>query len=203
VITRDRGPRQRVRRRNTERYQWEKDRVHLPEAERRRTGGTEYDTGLTADDLRFHAEFAQVEADDDMASAFGVVPGTVLLRRVYRTRARHESAPLSISYSYLLYDVVKGNPDLLTADNEPWPGGTQHQLYTVGIEVDRIVDVVRARPPSPEEAELLDIEPGVCVITMRKTSFDTDDRVVEVCDVVFPGDRTELVYSTRPSRWRS
>ncbi|MEH1126487.1 GntR family transcriptional regulator [Micromonospora sp. CPCC 206061] len=198
-----RAPRQRVRRRNTERYQWEKNRVHLPEAERRKTGGTEHDTGLTVEDLKFHAEFAQVVADEDMAGAFGVEPGTALLRRVYWTSSRHETAPLSVSYSYLVHDMVKGNPDLLSADMEPWPGGTQHQLYTVGIELDRIVDVVTARPPSPEEAELLDIEPGVSVLTVRKTSHDTDDQVVEVCDIVFPGDRTELVYSTKLSRWRT
>ena len=196
-----RAPRQRIRRRNTERYQWEKDRVLASEAERRGTGGTEHDTGLSVEDLKFHAEYARVDADEEMAEALQVKPGTPLLRRVYWSSSRHESAPLSVSYSYLVYDMIKSNPDLLIADNEPWPGGTQHQLYTVGIELDRIEDVLRARPPYPDEAELLDIEPGVSVITLRKTSYDTNDRVVEVADAVFPGDRTELVYATKLTRW--
>src|SRR3712207_1189376 len=38
-----RAPRQRVRR-TTDRHQWEKDRVHLPEGERVKTGSTEHDT---------------------------------------------------------------------------------------------------------------------------------------------------------------
>lgn len=198
-----RAPRQRVRRRNTERYQWEKDRVLLDDAERRRTGGTEHDTGLTVDDLKFHAEYSQVDADEDMSKAFDLPEGTRLLRRVYWTSSRYENAPLSVSYSYLPYDLVAGNPALLSADYEPWPGGTQHQLYTVGVELDRIVDEIGARPPSPEEAELLDIEPGVSVLTVRKTSIDTTGRVVEVADVVFPGDRTELVYSTTLTRWKA
>lgn len=198
-----RAPRQRVRRRNTERYQWEKDRVLLDEAERRETGGTEHDTGLTFEDLKFHAEYSQGEADTDIASAMNVPVGTKLLRRVYWTSTKTESAPLSVSYSYLVYEMIKANPDLLDASKEPWPGGTQHQLYTVGIELDQITDVVTARPPSPEEAELLDIEPGVSVITVRKTSYDTDDRVVEVSDIVFPGDRTELVYTTKLTRWKT
>ena len=196
-----RAPRQRIRRRNTERYQWEKDRVLLDEAERRRTGGTEHDTGLRVDDLRFHAEYSQVEADQEMAAAFKLPVGTLLLRRVYWTSSRHGSAPLSLSYSYLPYDYVKANRQLLSADHEPWPGGTQHQLFTVGIELDRIEEVVRARPPLPDEAELLDIEPGVAVLDVRKTSYDTTDRVVEVADIVFPGDRTELCFTTRLQRW--
>ncbi|WP_233604214.1 GntR family transcriptional regulator [Micromonospora sp. HM5-17] len=196
-----REPRQRIRRRTTERYQWEKDRVLRDEAERRRTGGTEHDTGLTVDDLTFHAEYSQVEADQDMAAAFGLPVGTLLLRRTYWTSSRHETAPLSLSYSYLPYDYVKANTQLLSADHEPWPGGTQHQLFTVGIELDRIEEVVRARPPLPDEAELLDIEPGVAVLDVRKTSYDTTDRVVEVADIVFPGDRTELCFTTTLRRW--
>ncbi|GAB3148093.1 hypothetical protein GCM10027290_32300 [Micromonospora sonneratiae] len=121
-----RAPCRRIRRRNTERYQWEKDRALLYEGHRRGTGGTEHDTGLATDDLKFHAEYARVPADDDMANAFVLPVGTPLLRRVYWTSSRQESAPLSVSYSYLPYDLVKANPDLLDADNEPWPGGTQH-----------------------------------------------------------------------------
>jgi GntR family transcriptional regulator len=198
-----RAPRQRVRRRNTERYQWEKDRARLGEVERRRTGGTDHDTGLTVDDLKFHAEYTPVKADEDMAAAFGLPVGTLLLRRVYWTSSRHESAPLSVSYSYLVHDLIASNLDLLDQDNEPWPGGTMHQLHTVGIEIDQVIDEVRARPPSPDEAELLDIEPGVSVIALRKTSVDIQGRVVEVADVVFPGDRTELVYTTKLKRWKA
>ncbi|MEO3746085.1 GntR family transcriptional regulator [Plantactinospora sp. B5E13] len=198
-----RAPRQRIRRRNTQRYQWEKDRVLLDDAERRRTGGTEHDTGWAAHDLRFHAEYSQVEADQEMAAAFGLPVGAPLLRRVYWTSSRHETAPLSASYSYLPYDLVKANKQLLSADQEPWPGGTQHQLSTVGVELDRIEEVVRARPPLPDEAELLDIEPGVAVLDVRKTSYDITDRVVEVADVVFPGDRTELCFTTTLQRWHA
>ncbi|WP_249714908.1 GntR family transcriptional regulator [Rhizomonospora bruguierae] len=198
-----RAPRQRVRRRNTERYQWEKDRALLSEEDRRREGGAEHDTGLSVDDLKFHAEYAEQGADEGLAEAFGVEVGTKLLRRTYWTSSRHESAPLSFSHSYLPLDVISSNPDLLDASKEPWPGGTQHQLSTVGVEVDRIVDEIRARPPSPDEAELLEIDSGVSVLTVRKTSIDNDGRVVEVADVVFPGDRTELVYTNKLKRWKT
>ena len=110
---------------------------------------------------------------------------------------------MSLVRSYLVYDVVKSNPDLLSADNEPWPGGTQHQLDTIGIELDRITDRITARPPLPDEAVDLDIEAGVSVLVMRKTSIDTNNKVVELSDVVLPGDRAQLRYTTRLTRWPS
>lgn len=194
-----REPRPRVRR-TTDRYQWEKDRVLLPENERRTTGATERDTGLPMSELHFHAEYSECEADDDLAQAFGIPVGTPLLERTYRTRPQHD-APFSLIRSYLPREMVASNPALLDADNEPWPGGTQHQLYTLGIEVDRITDEITARPPAPDEAEALDIGAGVSVLVLRKTSIDTTGRVVEVSDVVMPGDRTELVYVVNLRRW--
>jgi GntR family transcriptional regulator len=183
------------------RAEWEKDRVHASEEERRSNGGTEHDTGLTVDDLKFHARYSIVPANDDLAKRLGVPVGTQLLQRVYWTSARSEDAPLSMSRSYLVYDMVAANPALLDEANEPWPGGTQHQLYTIGIEVDRITDEITARPPMPDEAEVLRIESGVSVLALRKTSVDTTGRVVEVAETVYPGDRTELVYTIQLKRW--
>jgi GntR family transcriptional regulator len=100
-----------------------------------------------------------------------------------------------------VHELVAANPDLLNADNEPWPGGTSHQLYTVGIEVERIVDEVTARPPSADDAEALGIEGGVSLLVLRKTSIDTDARVLEVADVLMAGDRTQLVYTTNLTRY--
>lgn len=197
-----RPTRQRMRRAN-ERYHWEKDRVSLPESQRRTSGATEQDTGLSLVDLDFSAEYGTEDAGPDLAKAFGVPVGTRLLRRVYRTGRKGEGAPLGQATSYLVYDMASENPDLLFAENEPWPGGTTHQLSTVGVEVDRIVDEVTARPPSPDEAERLEIPPGVALIAVRKISVDTTGRVVEVADIVWPGDRITLAYTTQLKRWKS
>ncbi|MFF0152637.1 GntR family transcriptional regulator [Micromonospora sp. NPDC005203] len=196
-----REPRQRVRRTN-ERYQWEKDRAQASEDERRKTGATEHDTGLTVDDLEFFATYDDSEtADERIAEIFKVAPGTRLLRRTYQTRLRRENVPLSTVDSYLLYDVVRLNPALLDENNEPWPGGTQNQLSTIGIELDRIVDEITARPPQGDEAEQLDVPPGVSLIVLRKISIDTEDRVVELSEILMPGDRYELRYTTPLARW--
>ncbi|MFI6845976.1 GntR family transcriptional regulator [Kitasatospora sp. NPDC050467] len=183
------------------RHQWEKNRAREAESERLKTGATEHDTGLTVSDLVFDAKYEQIPANADLAAAFGVPEGAMLLERIYRTRYSEERAPFNVSRSYLLLDLISGNPDLLREDQEPWPGGTQNQLFTVGIELDRVVETFRARPPTPEETEELGLSAGVSVIVLRKTCIDTTDRVVEVADVVLPGDRTEMVYTTQLSRW--
>ncbi|MFJ6212218.1 GntR family transcriptional regulator [Streptomyces sp. NPDC092296] len=187
--------------RSNDRHQWEKDRARLPHDTRKETGATEHDTGLTVSDLVFSAEYRKTEANEDLAAVFEVPVGTPLLERIYRTRYREEDAPFNLAHSYLRYDLVAANPELLEADNEPWPGGTQSQLHSIGIELDRIVEHVTARPPTAEEAEELGIKEGVAVLVLRKTCLDTDGRAVEVSDVRLPGDRTQMVFTTPLDRW--
>ncbi|MEU8832365.1 GntR family transcriptional regulator [Streptomyces sp900116325] len=195
-----RRPRTTIHRTN-ERHQWEKDRVRQPQSERVKTGATEHDTGLVVDDLVFHAEYQAATATEDLAQAFDVPVGTELVERRYQTRYNREDAPFSLVRSYLVRDTVSSNPDLLDAANEPWPGGTQSQLHTIGIELDRITERVTARPPTVEEAESLGLTAGVSVLIVRKTSFDTQGRVVELSDITLPGDRTEMLFTTPLSRW--
>lgn len=66
--------------------------MRVPEAQRRRTGATERDTGLTMQDLEFHAEFHPIPANQDLAAVFGVPVGATLLQQIYRTRSRREDA---------------------------------------------------------------------------------------------------------------
>ncbi|MBC2905629.1 UTRA domain-containing protein [Streptomyces cupreus] len=187
--------------RDSRRHQWEKDRVRRPRSERAGTGATEHDTGLDCSDLVFHAEYDDTDASGELAEAFGVPVGTPLLKRSYRTRRAAESAPFSLVTSHLPRELIAANPDLLDPANEPWPGGTQHQLHTVGIEVARVEERVTARAPTPAEARELELPPGAPVLVLRKTSYDILDRVVEVSLVTLPGDRTELLFTTLLERW--
>ncbi|NUP14842.1 MAG: UTRA domain-containing protein [Streptomyces sp.] len=188
-------------RRDNHRHQWEKDRARRPLGTRAATGATEHETGLEPRDLVFHARYREIPAPPHLADAFAVPEGTVLLQRTYRTRCSAETAPFSLVTSYLVRDMIAANPDLLDAAGEPWPGGTQHQLHTVGIELDRVEERITARPPTPEEARELELPPGAPVLLLRKTSYDTDGRVVDVSEATLPGDRTELVFTTPLERW--
>ncbi|MDW6060757.1 UTRA domain-containing protein [Streptomyces sp. FXJ1.4098] len=195
-----REPRRRRVERNNDRHQWEKDRARQSRAERLKTGSTEHDTGLETADLVFRAEYREATADEDRAAVFGVPVGTRLLERIYRTNCR-EDFPLALVRSYLVRDVVAADPELLDDSNEPWPGGTQSQLYALGIELDRVEERITARPPTVEEAEELGLKKGVSVILLRKISVDINGRVVEFSDVTLSGDRTELVFTTPLKRW--
>jgi GntR family transcriptional regulator len=72
----------------------------------------------------------------------------VLLRRRYTSTDPRSGNLLSSSVSYIPKSLVDGNPAILDESNEPWPGGTLHQLSTVGIEIMKVVDEVTARMPS-------------------------------------------------------
>ncbi|WP_367043897.1 GntR family transcriptional regulator [Streptomyces sp. Je 1-332] len=195
-----RRPRVLVRRANT-RHQWEKNRARAPERQRKATGATEHDTGLAVDDLVFHAAYREIEASEEIAAAMGIDEGTMLVERSYRTRYRAERSPFNLVTSYLIRDLVKGNPELLDETNEPWPGGTWNQLHTVGIEIDRVEERVTARPPTAEEAQELGLPPGTAVLVTRKSLYDTDDRLVEMSRATLPGDRTEILFTTPLERW--
>lgn len=190
------------RRLQDSRYVWEKKRALLPEEERRKTGATEKDTGLEMKDLEFPpAKYWKTPATEELAELFAIEVGDTLLERIYQTFQKGSTSPFSIGTSFLRYDLIESNPDLLDSEKEPWPGGTLHQLSTVNIEVDKIVDTVTARPPTLAEAEQLEVRPGQPLLCTRKVSYDSEGRVVEVAYTRTPGDRLELTYTTQLPRW--
>jgi GntR family transcriptional regulator len=197
-----RGSRQRIHRNHAQRYQWEKARARQPEVKRRTAGALEKDTGLAPSDLAFETTYAQLDASNGLAARFKIEAGTPLLRREYRSWLKSDGTPVNLITSYLVVEQIDANPAILDPANEPWPGGTHHQLFTVGIEIDHIINEITARPPRADEVARLDLEPGVAVIVAWKTSVDTTGRVVEVSEVILPGDRTQIEYSTRLKRWR-
>ncbi|MFJ9214436.1 GntR family transcriptional regulator [Streptomyces sp. NPDC102264] len=196
-----RRPRQLVTREPQFRYPWEKARARLSEKERATSGVSEYDTGRPRDHFDFPASYHQIEADAALAARFSTQQGTALLQRLYRTTVRDEDHPIALIKSYLLYEMASQNPELLDETREPWPGGTMHQLWTVGVEIDRIVDEVATRAPTPEEADALGLATHMAVFVLEKTSFSTQDTVVEYSEVVLPGDRTRLRYTVQLERW--
>ncbi|MFJ8752033.1 UTRA domain-containing protein [Streptomyces sp. NPDC102441] len=192
--------RQPVTRSNT-RHAWEKARVRQPLAERRATGATEHDTGLQKPELAFSAEYLEIGSPSHVASIFGVPSGTPVLERSYRTRHVAELHPLGIVRSYLLRDDIAANPALLDSSNEPWPGGTQSQLETVGIEFERITEHVTARAAAPDEAFELGLGEHAAVLVVEKIAQNTAGTVVEVAHIVLPADRATLEFVTPLDRW--
>lgn len=183
------------------RYHREKSNALLEAKDRRQYGVAEADSGLAIHQLHSDIyEYELVRGPDDVRKILGVDGNKKILRRT-STRRHAPNAGASYSVSYLPHDLVRSNSDLLDASKEPWPGGTLHQLHTVGVEVDVIEDRVISCIPTPDEQRLLDIPPGVPILHVRKTSFSTSGEAVEVADIPLPADRTELVFTTRLERW--
>lgn len=64
------------------------------------------------------------------------------------------------------------------------PGGIYARLEDSGHALARFTEEVGARMPTPEERRQLELGPGVPVLTVVRTAYDTNDVAVEVCDTV-------------------
>jgi GntR family transcriptional regulator len=207
LITGGRGKAPVVRRtrrrivRSSDRHQVEKDLVHAPEQERRSVGAAELDLGIPVEQLTVVDRYETVAPDDDLCAVLGIDPDTALLRREHETSDPQTGQRLSFSVSYIPRRLLEPNPVLLSVDCEPWPGGTQHQLFTVGIELARVVDEVTAVMPTTVDMQRWGLDNGVPMLRVRRISIDTQDRVVEVSDAEYPADRTELRFTTPLALW--
>lgn len=189
--------------RSSTRHQMEKDLARQSEEIRRGHGLAEDDMSGSLDGFDFEARLSMVSADLDLANAFRVQEGTALLRREYTHRDKKTGILAAWSVSWLPGDVASKNPDISDPANAAWPGGTMHQLYTVGIEVDQVIDYVTAAMPTTVEAQAWDLPDGTPLLWVRRISIDTSERVVEVTDAQYPADRTMLTFHTPLARWES
>jgi GntR family transcriptional regulator len=194
-------PRRAVR--DSERHQLEKDNAILPEEERRKLGEAETNLAMSINDQEFTSKYDIIPAPAELAEILGVVPTAPLLRRRFTSVDPRSGTLLSDSVSYIPKEYVGSNPEILDEQNEPWPGGTLHQLSTVGIEIMKVVDEVTARMPSSTEAEEWDLPSGIPLIFCRRLSYDRDDTLIEISDAWYPADRTELRFTTPLRPWPS
>lgn len=149
-----------------------------------------HDHGLTWDRHRPDVQIRQEPASPEVATLFGVPTETPLLRRdlVFRV----EGWPTHMSTSYYLADMVNGTW-VAGPESEPAPGGAIGHLASLGVPVDRIVEVVESRMPTTHEADTLRMSAGpVLAITRQMLAAG---RVVEVArEIVYPGDGVRLEY---------
>ena len=193
-------PRRTVLRQDTN--QVEKDRVLLPEEKRRQFGSAEDNLKVSIHELKFTTRYDRIPASEDLANAFGVPIDTELLRREYGCEDKKTGVLEQESVSYIPVDLIESNPALFDPSKEPWPGGTQHQLYTVGIEIARMDTEVTAAMPTTVEAQRWDMADGVPLLCGRKLAIDTQGRVVEISEARYPADRTKMLFSLTLTPWK-
>lgn len=99
--------------------------------------------------------------------------------------------PVETAVSYIPTDLARGTR---IAERNTGPGGIYARLEEAGHPLSRFTEEVAARMPTPMERRALQLGPGVPVLTVVRTAYDTADVAVEVCDTVKAAHAYVLEY---------
>jgi GntR family transcriptional regulator len=103
-----------------------------------------------------------------------------------------DDEPLQVVTTYLRWADAEGTPLL---QPKTGPGGIYGRLEERGHTMISGQDEIIARMASRNEAQTLDLPPGVPVLEVLHTSFDQDGEPFEVSRFVHRADRAGLVYN--------
>lgn len=128
------------------------------------------------------------QASHEVATRLDIPEGDlVVVRRRLRTI---DGVPHNLNDTYYPRDIAEGTPIMHPADV---PQGTIALMRDLGYVQVQFRDDLETRMPAPDEAERLNVPPGVPVLVQYRTGYTTE-RPVKVTITVWPGDRTTLVY---------
>ncbi|WP_405779871.1 GntR family transcriptional regulator [Streptomyces sp. NBC_00859] len=102
-----------------------------------------------------------------------------------------DDEPVQIVSTYLRWDEAQGT---LLMQPKTGKDGIYGRLEELGHLMTRVRDEISARMPTPAEAAVLDLLPGVPVLEVLHTSLDQDGVPFEVSRYVHRADRTGLLY---------
>jgi GntR family transcriptional regulator len=74
------------------------------------------------------------------------------------------------------------------------PEGPDEFIESLGQRFSRGIEVFRALMPTPEEADLLKLFPGVPVVHMWDVDYDSDGRTLQAAHDIYAADRHEFSY---------
>jgi GntR family transcriptional regulator len=129
------------------------------------------------------------------AELLAVEPGSPVLRRRRVTSPKGE-APYQLADTWIHPTAVDEAPRV--ADANPGPGGVLDRLEEAGHGPLEWHEIARARRPSREEANLLEISTDQSVMEFARVGVSArTDAAVEVTMCVVPADRVEIVTPIR------
>jgi GntR family transcriptional regulator len=158
----------------------------------REAGRAAYQVEMEAEGRQPSVEVMKVgpaPAPADAAERLGLRMKAKVLVRSRRYLA--DGSPMELATSCVPWAMAEGTP---MTESNTGPGGIYARLEEAGHKLGHFHEEVSARMPSPEEARALRLVPGVPVIHLIRTAFDTDGIPVEVCDTVMAADRYVLSY---------
>ncbi|MCX4700098.1 GntR family transcriptional regulator [Streptomyces sp. NBC_01373] len=102
-----------------------------------------------------------------------------------------DDEPVQIVSTYLRWDEAQGT---LLMQAKTGKDGIYGRLEELGHVMTRVRDEISARMPTPEEAAILELLPGVPVLEVLHTSLDQEGTPFEVSRYVHRADQTGLLY---------
>lgn len=141
----------------------------------------------------------ELPATSEVARYLGCEAGNRLVRRRrlrYVSRPGHQEVLAMIADTWTPLDIARQEIDgvapLLQQTNVVYPGGIYRAL---GYRQTQFHDEIQVRMPTPEEATLLDSQPGTPVGQHARVGIDVSGRRVRVLISVWAGDRQRLRYN--------
>lgn len=111
----------------------------------------------------------------------------VFLRRWVLT---DDDAPVELVSAWFPLEVAEGTA---LESSDTIPGGVRQYLAEVkGLAFDHLTETITARHATTSEADLLQVSDSTPVLVLLVTARDPEGRVLQVVDVVLPGNRHEL-----------
>lgn len=129
------------------------------------------------------------EAPPEAAHWLQIAPGDeVAIRKRLQLL---DDVPAVVSISYYPLWIAAGTR--LESDG-PLPEGPDELIEALGHPFSHGVEVFRARMPTPDEANLLHLEPGIPVVQMWDVDYDVEGRALQAAYDVYAADRHEFGY---------
>jgi len=161
-------------------------------AAHRASGKPEFDTEAVAQGLvpsRRMLRTGRGPVPPDIAGWLQCAAGEVA---VIRSRLQLlDGVPAVVSTSYYPDWLAAGtrleSPDALRE-------GPDNLIEDLGHGFAHGVELLTARMPSPDEARLLELDPGVPVVRMLHIDYGKDCRTLQVADDLYAGDRHEFAF---------
>lgn len=146
-------------------------------------------------------EASRVRADARLSLLLAVRKGSPLTE--YAFVGHRGTSPCSLARVYVPYEVARLGVPAVGPGASPWGDGIRDLLSEAGVRVAATVERVVTRFPTAEEAYALHMSTRSPVLTVERTSTDAHERVVEGALLVLPGDRAEVLFTTRATTERA
>jgi GntR family transcriptional regulator len=135
----------------------------------------------------------QIPATDAVATALGIdLNATVVHRRTYMHAGRDI---VQIQDSYFDLQLIAGAP---LANPEKLIHGVYASLDAIGQHPDSATEALGARMPTYSETSILQLQSGVPVIEIHRTTFSKTNHILEWLKLVAAADRNLFSYDRLP-----